>query len=170
LQNLHAPPDGRGTSKRCRIVASIVITLIASSFATQCSMAAGNGESISVRYRAKVLGNSGMPAEIRYETPTGTKKIDVPALPWQSGWFEFGSDATVAVIVRIPKAARWGTYSAKCSQMSREWQHRPRPLERVGLQGHCRLRSELGTQSDLRLWEESRFRGKRRSGLVDYRQ
>jgi len=81
-----------------------VIALIASSFATQCSMAPGNGETISVRYRAKVLGNSDMPAEIRYETPTETKRIDVPALPWQSEWFEFGSDAAVAVIVRIPKA------------------------------------------------------------------
>lgn len=104
MQNLPAPPDGRGTSKRRRIVTSIVIALIASSFATQCSMAPGNGETIAVRYRAKVLGNSDMPAEIRYETPTGTKKVDVPALPWQSEWFEFDSDTAVEVIVRIPKA------------------------------------------------------------------
>jgi hypothetical protein len=86
------------------ILASFVIALIASSFATQCSMGPGNGETISVRYRAKVLGNSDIPAEIQYETPTGTKKIDVPALPWQSEWFEFDSDAAVEVIVRIPKA------------------------------------------------------------------
>jgi hypothetical protein len=104
LQDLPAPPDGRGTSKRRRIVTSIAIALIASRFATQCSMASGNGETISVRYRAKVLGNSDMPAQMRYETPTGTKKIDVPALPWQSEWFEFDSDAAVEVIVRTPKA------------------------------------------------------------------
>jgi hypothetical protein len=104
LQDLPAPPDGRGTSRRRRIVTSIVIALSASSFATQCSMAPGKGESISVRYRAKVLGNSDIPAQIRYETPTGTKKIDVAALPWQSEWFEFDSDAAVAVIVRLPKA------------------------------------------------------------------
>ena len=104
MQNLHAQPDGGGTSKRRRIVTSIVIALIASSFATQCSTAPGNRETIAVRYRAKVLGNSDMPAQIRYETPTGTKKVDVPALPWQSEWFEFDFDAAVEVIVRIPKA------------------------------------------------------------------
>jgi hypothetical protein len=102
--DLPARPDGRGTSNRRRIVTSIVVALIASSFATQCRIAPGNGETISVRYRAKVLGNSDMSAEIRYETPTGPKKIDVPALPWQSDWFEFDSDAAVGVIVRIPTA------------------------------------------------------------------
>ena len=43
LQNLSAPPDGRGTSKRRRIVTSIVIALIASSLHSGSSKASSDG-------------------------------------------------------------------------------------------------------------------------------
>ena len=55
-QDLPARPDDRGTSKRRRIVISIVVALIASSFATQCRIAPGNGETISVRIELRSWG------------------------------------------------------------------------------------------------------------------
>lgn len=87
------------------ILVSLLIALIASSIASQCRNRApeSGDDTIRVRYRVKFLGISEMPAQIRYETPTGTRKIDVSELPWQSRWFEFDSDAAVAVMVEIPK-------------------------------------------------------------------
>lgn len=82
------------------ILVSLLLAPIASSFATQCQK---RGPDIRVRYRVKFLGTSEMPAQIRYETPTGTRKIDVSELPWESKWFEFDSQAAIAVIVEIPK-------------------------------------------------------------------
>jgi hypothetical protein len=87
--------------------ALVHFVLAVSALATACgeqppARANDGADAILVRYRVTFLGRIEMPAAIRFETPTGTRDINVAQLPWQSEWMRFNPHADVGVVVRIP--------------------------------------------------------------------